>query len=46
MNAGGGITMNFSVGTSMETVAALKNMKNTIAKIAVAAVKENTMRTV
>tara|TARA_R110001599_G_scaffold353598_2_gene594191 strand:+ start:1393 stop:3138 length:1746 start_codon:yes stop_codon:yes gene_type:complete len=45
MNAGGGITMNFSVGTSMETVAALKNMKNTIAKIAVAAVKENTMRT-
>ena len=46
LNAGGGITMNFSVGTSMETVAALKNMKNTIAKIAVAAVKENTMRTV
>ena len=45
MNGGGGITMNFSVGTSMETVAALKNMKNTIAKIAVAAVKENTMRT-
>lgn len=45
MNAGGGITMNFAVGTSMETVAALKNMKNTIAKIAVAAVKENQMRT-
>jgi len=45
MNGGGGITMNFSVGTSMETVAALKNMKHTIAKIAVAAVKENNLRT-
>tara|TARA_B110001469_G_scaffold126183_1_gene143185 strand:+ start:7479 stop:9305 length:1827 start_codon:yes stop_codon:yes gene_type:complete len=42
----GGITMNFAPGTGMETVAALRNMKGTLAQWAVAAVREDSMRRV
>jgi hypothetical protein len=45
MGVGSNITMNFAAGTDMETVSALKNMKQMIAKVAIEAVTEHNLRT-